>query len=255
MTVKVNRIENEKRKIIASLNNFRVLEYLKDPSVTYENAEQQYFMGQMGVRRRQLVIDLDKEHSAVLQAGAMQWMAGDVKAATGIKGVGDLLGKMVRSSVTKETAVKPEYEGTGIVVLEPTYKFIVLQNPSEWGPEGMVIEDGMFLACDSRICQSITARSNLSSAALGHEGLFNLTLKGNGTAALECNVPFDEMVEVELENDVLKIDGDYAVCWSASLEFTVERSSKSIAGSLVNNEGLVNVYRGTGKILMSTVER
>ena len=54
-----------------------------------------------------------------------------------------------------------------------------------------------------------------------------------------------------MQDDQLKIDGSMAVAWSGSLEFTVERSSKSLMGSLVNGEGLVNVYRGTGKVLMA----
>ena len=44
-----------------------------------------------------------------------------------------------------------------------------------------------------------------------------------------------------------------AIAWSASLQFTVEMSSKSILGSAVSGEGLVNVYRGTGKILVALV--
>jgi hypothetical protein len=31
----------------------------------------------------------------------------------------------------------------------------------------------------------------------------------------------------------------------------VERSSKSLVGSMVNGEGLVNVFRGTGKVWMT----
>ena len=47
-----------------------------------------------------------------------------------------------------------------------------------------------------------------------------------------------------------------AIMWSKSLDFTVERSSKTLIGSLLNKEGLVNVYRGTGKVLMApTVAR
>ena len=53
-----------------------------------------------------------------------------------------------------------------------------------------------------------------------------------------------------LENDVLKIDGNMAIAWSDSLDFTVERSGKSLIGSAASGEGLVNVYRGTGKVLM-----
>ena len=95
------------------------------------------------------------------------------------------------------------------------------------------------------------ARSNLSSAVLGNEGLFNLSLVGNGIAVLESPVPKEELIEMELVNDVVKIDGNMAIAWSGSLNFTVEKSSKSLLGSAVSGEGLVNVYRGTGKILMA----
>ena len=66
-------------------------------------------------------------------------------------------------------------------------------------------------------------------------------------------MPYEELIEVELDNDELKIDGNLAVCWSSGLEFTVERSTKTLVGSAVSGEGLVNVYRGTGKVLMSPV--
>ena len=56
---------------------------------------------------------------------------------------------------------------------------------ADWGLHGMCIEDGMFLACDSNVEQKIVARTSLSSAVLGNEGLFNLALKGQGTVALE----------------------------------------------------------------------
>ena len=59
------------------------------------------------------------------------------------------------------------------------------------------------------------------------------------------------MIEIELNNEELKIDGSLAVCWSANLDFTVERTTKTLIGSAVSGEGLVNVYRGTGKVLMS----
>ena len=61
------------------------------------------------------------------------------------------------------------------------------------------------------------------------------------------------MIEVMLENDELKIDGNLAVCWSSNLDFTVERTTKTLVGSAVSGEGLVNVYRGTGRVLMSPV--
>ena len=251
--MRIENLQNENRKFAKSIGNFHVLEYVQDASVSPMNAMNEYFMSKMGVRRRQVVIDIDKDHSAVIQAGAMQWMGGNVQATSGVKGIGDFLGKALKGAVTKETAVKPEYVGEGCLVLEPTYKYIILADIGKWGPAGMTIEDGMFLACDANVKSKVVARKNLSSAVLGSEGLFNLSLQGNGIAALESNVPEDELIEVILENDELKIDGNLAVCWSSNLEFTVERSTKTLVGSAVSGEGLVNVYRGTGRVLMCPV--
>ena len=251
--MRIENLQNDNRKFIKSIGNFHVLEYMQDASVSPMNAMNEYFMSRMGVRRRQVVIDIDKDHSAIIQAGAMQWMGGNVRATSGVKGIGDFLGKAIKGAVTKETAVKPEYVGEGCLVLEPTYKYIILADIGKWGPAGMTIEDGMFLACDANVKSKVVARKNLSSAVLGGEGLFNLSLQGNGVAALESNVPEDELIEVLLENDELKIDGNLAVCWSSNLEFTVERSTKTLVGSAVSGEGLVNVYRGTGRVLMCPV--
>lgn len=251
--MKIVNLENESRKFVKTVNNFHVLEYIQDASVSPMNAQTEYFMSQMNVRRRQIVIELDKEHSAIIQAGAMQWMGGDIQATTGVKGIGDLFGKALKGAVTKETAIKPEYVGNGYLVLEPTYKYILLKDISEWGSSGMTIEDGMFLACDSHVQNKIVARKNVSSAVLGGEGFFNLSLHGSGTVALESNVPEEELIEIILEDDELKIDGNLAVCWSSDLDFTVERTTKTLVGSAVSGEGLVNVYRGTGRVLMSPV--
>lgn len=251
--MRIVNLENNNRKIISTINNFHVLEYVQDASVSPMNAIDEYFMSKMNVRRRQVVIDISREHSAVIQAGAMQWMGGNVQATSGVKGLGDLFGKAIKGAVTKETAVKPEYIGEGFLVLEPTYKYIILQDVSKWGSVGMTIEDGMFLACDANVKRNIVARKTLSSAVLGGEGLFNVSLQGNGAVALESNVPEDELIEIELENDELKIDGNLAVCWSSNLDFTVERTTKTLVGSAVSGEGLVNVYRGSGRVLMSPV--
>ena len=63
----------------------------------------------------------------------------------------------------------------------------------------------------------------------------------------------EELIEIELDNDTLKVDGNLAVCWSSNLDFTVERTTKTLTGSAISGEGFVNVYRGTGKVLMCPV--
>ena len=204
----------------------------------------------MNVRKRQVLIELNG-NAYTISAGAMQWTSGNVKMAADVKGFGDLLGKAISSKVTKESAIKPKYEGNGLLMLEPTYKHILLEDVAEWN--GLVLDDGLFLACESKVKQKVVARTNLSSAMLGNEGLFNLCLEGDGVAVLESPVPRDELIEFVLDNDEVRIDGNFAIAWSKSLDFRVEKSSKSLVGSAVSGEGFVNVYRGTGKILMAPI--
>ena len=246
-----NFTNNDDINVLDSMGPFTVIEYARDLSVAPTNAMAAYFCNAMNVRKRQIMCDLSQANVTV-QSGAMQWMVGNVKATTGIKGVGDLLGKAVRGKVTWESAIKPEYTGDGVMVLEPTYKHIILLDVDDWNGS-VVLDDGMFLACDANLRHKAVMRSTLSSAVAGNEGMFNLGIVGSGVLCLESPCPKEELVEVTLRDDVIKIDGNMAVAWSGSLDFTVERSGKSLMGSAVSGEGLVNVYRGTGKVLFAPV--
>ena len=246
-----NFTDNDDMKVIDSLGAFSVIEYQRDLSVMPQTAMTAYYCNQMNVRKRQVVVDVEKSNVTV-QAGAMQWTVGNVNATTGLKGVGDFLGKAMRGSVTGESAIKPEYTGDGTLVLEPTYKHILLIDVADWNGS-IVLDDGLFLACESTLKHKAVMRSNFSSAVAGGEGLFNLGIQGSGILCLESVCPREELVEIVLDNDVLKVDGDMAIAWSGSLDFTVERSGKSLIGSAASGEGLVNVYRGTGKVLLAPV--
>ncbi len=240
------------RKTVSHAGCFSLIEYSRDISVNALTAQNEFFASQMGVRKRQVAAEL-KGNGIVVQAGAMQWMAGNVEAATNIKGAGDLAKKLIGAAATKESAVKPRYTGVGTIVLEPTYKHILFEEIGDWG--GMVIEDSLFYACEDTVDTKVVARNTLSSAALGGEGLFNTCLTGKGIAVLESPVPRDELIVMELTEptDCVKIDGNMAIAWSESLKFTVERTTKTLLGSAASGEGLVNVYRGVGKILMAPV--
>lgn len=246
-----NLLNNENINVIDKKEGMRVLEYVTDLSVNPNSAVTSYFAHKMNVRKRQVLVEVNN-NEYTLSAGSMQWTLGNIEMTSDVKGVGDFFGKAIKGAVTKEAAVKPKYKGNGIIMLEPTYRHIILEDLAEW-PTGIVLDDGMFLACESTVQQDVVMRSNLSSAVFGREGLFNLKLSGNGVVALESYVPRDELIEITLENDTLKVDGNFAVAWSGSLEFTVEKSGKSLIGSGISGEGLVNVYRGSGKVLLAPV--
>jgi len=244
-----NIFNNPNMKCIAQGGQYFIYEHQSDMSVSPWSANRAYFMKEMNVKKRQVLVQLNG-NAVKIQAGAMQWMSGNVNADSGITGVGNFIGKMVKGAATGESAAKPRYSGQGFLMLEPTYNYLMIEDVASWGP-GIVLDDGLFLACDDQIKESIVRRKSLTSAAFGGEGLFNLCLSGQGYCVLESPVPREEVFEFNLQDDVLKIDGNMAIAWSASLDFSVERFTKSLLGSAVAKEGFVNVYRGTGRVLMA----
>lgn len=242
--------DNDNIIVVDEKGPFRVIEYERDLSVTPSESMIMYFSSKMNVRPRQLVVDLSKTSGIYLQAGAMQWMSGSNKLSSGIKGIGDFGKKFIKSTVTGETTVKPEYSGNGYLVTEQTYKHLILLDLADWG-YNLMIDDGLFLAAEKSVELSVKKRTNLSSALAASEGLFNTVLHGRGFVCLESRIPYKELIVIEMENDTVSIDGPMAIAWTNDLELTVEKSGKSFVGSAVSGEGLVNVYRGTGKILMA----
>lgn len=254
MSIKINNFigSNENLSVLESAGIFTVYQHDRDLSVTPTTAQTSYYMSSMDCCPKQVLVNL-KNNAIRLKPGAMQFMSGDIEQTTGLKGVGDFALKSLKGKVTGDAAIKPLYKGTGILVTEPTYHYPIIVNVDEWGGS-LSCDDGMFICCDDEVKDDVQARSNLSSAVLGGEGLFNLKLTGSGYVVLKSRCPREELYEIVLENDCIKIDGNNAVCWSSQLQFTTERSGKTLLGSGASGEGLVNVFRGSGKILMSPLK-
>lgn len=83
--MKILNLENENRKFTKSIENFHVMEYLQDSSVSPMTAMEEYYMSKECAPPPGCH-ELDKEHSAIIQSGAMQWMGGHVQATAGTKG-------------------------------------------------------------------------------------------------------------------------------------------------------------------------
>ena len=182
-----NFLNNDDVKVLHQAGQFQVIQWDRDLSVAPWSAQEAWFASQMDVRRRQLVATLDGRTGVTLQAGAMQWTVGQIHANTGVKSAGDLFGKMVRGAVSQDSIIKPEYSGTGMLVCEPTWRHLLLLDLSQWG-NSIVLNDGLFLACDSTIRHDLQRRSNMSSAVAGNEGLFNLRLgRGRARVAVPAN--------------------------------------------------------------------
>ena len=76
---KVKNFEDNDDVIIKEQNGaFKVIEYKRDLSVDYEQAQSSYFASEMNVRRRQLLCDVSQSNITV-QSGAMQWKLGNFR--------------------------------------------------------------------------------------------------------------------------------------------------------------------------------
>lgn len=200
-------------------------------------------MNESGVKLRQVRIIL--EDSAVkLESGALSYMKGDIDIKTKTGGVVGLGKKFLNSKLTGETMFKPTYEGTGEVFLEPSFGHFAL---IELEDEEIIVDDGLFFACEEEIEVGAAMQKSVSSMIFGNEGIYQTSISGSGIVVLEIPVPESEIFKCKLFNDTLKVDGNFAVLRTSNIKFTVEKSS-SIIGSATNGEGLLNVYSGTGEV-------
>lgn len=205
------------------------------------------FMQKENLKVRQLAIYV--ENSAVqLQAGAMSYFQGPLEMISGVT-LGNAIGRMFAGSVTGEAMAKPVYSGSGLVVSEPSFRhfFGIMLRPGE----SVVVDKGMFYMAANTVKVEPALQENMSSALFGKEGWFQLRLTGPGLAVCECAVCKDEIDIIELNNDILRVDGNFAILRTAGISFSVEKSAKTLVGSAASGEGLVNVYKGTGQVWLA----
>lgn len=202
------------------------------------------YMKDSGIKLKQVRILLD-DSSVTLESGALSYMKGDIDIKSNVGGVFGLGKKMFANAVTKETTFKPLYKGTGEIFLEPSFGHFAL---IELEDEEIIVDDGLFYACESTVEVGVARVKKMSSIAFGNEGLYQTKLSGTGIVVLEIPVPEKEIFKCSLINDTLKVDGNFAILRHGDIDFTVETSSKSLVGSMTSGEGLLNVYRGTGHI-------
>ncbi|MDS0527195.1 AIM24 family protein [Clostridium sp. SHJSY1] len=223
---------------------FQVLEYDKLEGATdFETAFGLKVMNEAGVKLRQVRIILD--NSAVkLEAGALSYMKGDISIKNKTGGIIGLGKKFINSKLTGEEMFKPTYEGTGEIFLEPSFGHYAL---IELEDEEIIVDDGLFYACEEEIEVGAAMQKSVSSMIFGHEGICQTSLRGSGIIVLELPVPETEVFKCKLYNDTIKVDGNFVVLRTNNVNFTVEKSS-SVIGSATNGEGLLNVYSGIGEV-------
>ena len=226
-------------------SKFQILEYDNlDGATDVETAFGLNIINQSGIKLKQIRIILD-DSSVKLEPNSLSYMKGNIEIRNKSGGLLGFGKKIISSKLTGETAFKPTYSGTGEIFLEPSFGHFAL---IELEDDQIIVSDNMFYACEEGIDVNATIQKNVSSALLGNEGLCQTRIEGNGIVVLKVPVPESEIFKCILINDILKVDGNFAILRTGNIEFSVEKSSKSIVGTVFSGEGMVNVYRGTGEV-------
>ncbi|HQO24584.1 MAG TPA: AIM24 family protein [Acidobacteriota bacterium] len=199
---------------------FEVLktEYYKMPKITIQQAE------------------------VVLEAGALHYMVGNIEIEVQTPSAGGF----IKSKLTGERSVKPVYRGSGTIFLEPTFGEV---NILELRGETWILDRGAFLACDRSITVDMYTNKAISGL-FGGEGFFQTSVAGHGKVMYNAPGPVETL---QLNNEVLTVDGSFAVARTGNLDFRVEKATKKLFSSWASGEGFVNVFRGTGTVLIAPV--
>ena len=229
--------------------DFEVISYNKLKGAQNVNmAQSMFFAEQTGLRAKQVKITLNNG-SVKTEAGALYYSKGKIESKTKIGGATGLFKKAVSGALTSESVIKPVYTGTGEIYLEPSFRHYLIM---ELDNDSIIVDKGLFFCCSAEIDIKAVSQKNVSSALLGGEGIFQIELKGSGIVVLELIVPESEIVSYELKDgEELKVDGNFAIARTSGVSFSVTKSDKSLLGSAINGEGLLNTFKGDGTVWLA----
>ena len=120
--------------------------------------------------------------------------------------------------------------------------------------EEVITDKGMFCCCQGTLDIGSAMQKNVSSALFGGEGLFQTRIRGTGICVFESPVPADEVMRIDLKDETLQVDGNFALMRTGRIEFSVEKSTKGIIGTLTSGEGLLQTFRGTGSVWLAPTQ-
>ncbi len=176
------------------------------------------------------------------EAGAMRYYQGPISMQSKMPTIGGF----IKSKLSGEKIFRPVYSGSGKLVLEPSFEHFFML---ELHNETYVLDRGAYWASDETVQADIKV-NKFSTSILSGEGIIQTAVSGTGTVIVRAPGPVEI---VDLVDDQLVVDGNFAVARSASLDFTVQQSTRSLLGTVTSGEVLVNVLQGTGRVYLAPI--
>jgi len=178
------------------------------------------------------------------ESGALHYMIGNIE----MKNKSPSVGGFLKSLATSESIFRPTYTGTGEVIFGPPtfgeYHIMELNGNS------MILDKGAYICSDEGIEVGIIRNKGLKTMAFGGEGIWQTSVSGTGTLVYYSQGPIQV---VNLVNDTITVDGNFAVARDANLKYETKLLGKSLFSKFAGGEGFVNIISGTAKVYLSPI--
>lgn len=231
--------------ILLEVFEYESLSGSSDPSI----AQELYYAQQTGIRLRKVKATLYSDRTTLItESGALHYSKGNIVVDNKIGGVSGAIEKFFNKKLNNEKFFRPSYRGVGEVHLEPSFNHFYLFVLED---DALIVDRGMFYASAGDLSVSFAPVDSVSSALLGNEGLIQTVIKGTGVVAVEIPVPFSELVAVELNDETLKVDGDFALMRHGDVKASVSLGNKGLFKSWTSGEKLVETFKGTGTVFLA----
>lgn len=222
-----------------------VLEWTSLTGITDPRAlELLFFMRQGNMPIRQVRLRVDMDH-VVVEGGALQFHDGRFDVDTQLQG-SRVVRRLLGRQVSGEGMFHQRYRGKGWVWLEPSFQNYLIVGLDN---EGIVVDQGMFMCAVGDVEVTGVAQRNISAAIFGGEGLFQTKISGKGVVVLESPVGTAEIEKINLTaGRKVQVDGNFVLLRGATVNFSVQKSARTLLGTLTTGEGLLQTFEGEGEV-------
>ena len=189
---------------------------------------------------RQIKVDLEAD-SFRARRGALSNMMGAIEMIPRLPGPLEF----VRSLYNDEARIRPEYRGTGSVLLQPTmagYHLMDLDGESRW-----ILEPGVYWASAGTIRLGLARDPVWTSFFLG-DGFLNWKTAISGTGRVVLRTP-GPVQEVEVNDSVFRAQGRIILGRTAGLKFGSALPARW-PRSMWSGQERLRKLSGTGKVLV-----
>ncbi len=198
-------------------------------------------------------IQLNKDEQVKIERGAMVYLQNvkiEGKTNSKTQGIGGFIRATGRSLASGESVFMTYAKGEkdkariGIAPAIPG-KIVCLKVDAN---QQYRLNSGAFLASDEKVSYVIKKQNVGKALFSGTGGLFVMETEGQGDLLVNA---FGDLMELEVKEDQpLVIDNEHVVAWDRSLEYSLKIASGTFG--FMTGEGIVNEFRGNGKIWIQT---